>query len=164
MKKNKLFKIGDKIVRFGRVHKIFDIKDKDKEKIIFFKPYFKRKYGQTLVCSIPIRNISKTGIRKLLSKKKLQELFRELSLKSEERIRVDLGKARQTIKSNNPFEIAGVLRNLWLEKKDKTQNFTKSRKEVFKLSVKKLVEEVAFVSDVSLRKAKAKIREALERN
>jgi len=167
MSAKKKLKVGDKIVRLGRVYKIFKSEKRKKgkswEKIIFFKPFFKRQGRRTLVCSIPAKNIEKTGIRRLFTKKKLQKILTELGKKSTVKTSLGVAQAKKILKENNPYKTARVLKYFWLDKHDESTNFTKSRKDVFKMAMRRLVEEVAFVKSISLTKAKKKIRKTLEK-
>lgn len=167
MKDKKSFKVEDKIVDFGQVFKIFKIKKqkgaKGKEEgVVFFRPYFKTRQNRTLVCSIPVSNIDKTNIRRPISKTELKQLLRTLSKKPDIETPINIRRARDVLNLNDPHETARILKSLWIEKNDKSTNFTKTRESVFSLSMKRLVEEVAFVSGVSLIKARKKIKAALE--
>ena len=166
---NMTFKVGDKIVHSGQVYRIFKIKKqkrtKDKEeKIIFFRPHLKTRKNRTLICSIPINNIDKTDIRRPISKKELRALLKKLSKKSDIKKPINLIQARGVLGLNDIYETAQVLKSLWIEKNDESVNFSESRKNVFTLLMKQLVEEVAFVSGISLVKATGEIKAALKRN
>lgn len=166
MKDNKIFKLGDKIVHFGKVFRIFKIKKQKgitgkKEKVIFFGPYFKNKENKSLAYSIPLKSIDKTKIRKPISKKELKNLLEKFLKKSEIETPVDLIQAREELKLNDLCKNVQTLKRLWREKNNELTNFTKSKQDVFRLSIKQLVEEVAFVSGLSPAKAKEKIKKAL---
>lgn len=167
MKDKKSFKVGDKIVDFGQVYRIFKIKKqknaKGKEEVIFFKPYFKTKQNRTLICSIPVNNIDKTKIRRPISKKELRKLLKELSQKSDIETPINVSRAREILNLNDPYKTVQILKSLWIEKNDKSTNFTKTRESVFGLSIKRLFEEVAFVNSVSIGKARKQIKAALEK-
>lgn len=165
MSNNKTFKVGDKIVHFGQVHRIFKIekhKIKDKEeKIILFRPYFKTKENKSLTCSIPVDSIDKTNIRRSISKTELRQLLKELSKKPDVKIPVDINKAREQLTLNNPEINVQILKRLWKEKNDESTNFSKSKHDVFKLVINRLVEEFAFISGAPLIKARQTITTAL---
>ena len=168
MKNKKQFKVGDKIIDFGQVCKIFKIKIEKrvkgkKEKVIFFRPYFKTRQNRTLVCSIPINNIEKAKIRRPISKKELRQLLKELSKKASIKNPINTTWPREILRLNEAHKTAQVLKTLWADRKDKSTSFTKSRKDIFKLAMKRLVEEVAFVGSVPLRKARKQIKAALEK-
>jgi len=161
------FKVGDKIFHSGQVYRIFKIKRQKikgkEEKIIFFRPHLRTRQNRTLVCSLPVNNIDKTNIRRLISKKELRPLLKKLSKKSDIRKPINLVQARGVLSLNDIYETARILKSLWIEKNDKSANFTESRKNVFRLLMKQLVEEVAFVNGTSLSLAGEKIKTALEK-
>lgn len=165
MEKDKTYKVGDKIIHFDQVYRIFKITGgKNKDKVISFRRYFKSKENRKLVFSIPISSIDKTRIRKPVSKKELRDLFKTLSQKPKVKIVINTIKAREQLGSNDLDKNVEVLTQLWLEKKSDPDRFNKSKEGVFKLAIKKLSEEVAFVSNISLTKAKKKIENALEKS
>ena len=82
----KKFKVGDKIVEFGqvfRIYKIEKIRDSngELERAIFFRHYYQRRNIATLVCSIPIKNVEKTKMRKPISQKEFRLLIKKLKKK-----------------------------------------------------------------------------------
>lgn len=162
------FKVGDKIVHFGQVYKIFKIikqkitREKE-EKIIFFKPYLKTRKNRTLICSIPVNNIGKTNIRRSISKKELRPLLKKMAKKFDLKKPVNLAQAREALGSNNIQETIQVLKSLWRERNDQSVNFTESRKNFFRRLMKQLAEEIAFGSGISLVQARKKIKTALKK-
>lgn len=167
MAKKKKFKTGDKIVRSGQIHKIFKVRIKKnsenkKQRVLYYKHYFETDKNKKLIYSIPASNIEKANIRKLLSKDGLKRLFKKLSKKSNSEKPVNITAAKERLILNNPFKTAEILRRLWAEKEDESTSFTKSKKDTFSAAVKSLVEEVAFLYDIPLKKAKKKIKSALK--
>ena len=62
----KKYKVGDKIVNFGQVYRVFKIQ----KEIMYYRPYFKRGENQDgIICSVPMKNIKLTQIRRPASKK-----------------------------------------------------------------------------------------------
>jgi len=165
MKKDKTFKVGDKIIHFDQVYRIFKIRGgKNKDKVIFFRRYFKGKENRVLIFSIPISSIDETKVRRPLSKKKLKDLFKILGQKSKVKIVISTVKTKEEFESNNPHKNVEILNRLWQEKESDPERFNKSKESLFKLAIEKLSEEIAFVFGVSLVKAKKKIKNALEKN
>lgn len=169
MTNNGQFKAGDKIIRSGRAYRIFKIKNKKngegkKQKIVFYKPYFKKQRNCSLICSLPAASIEKAGIRKPISKKELRLLLKKLSQNLKLKTTVDLNKAKDALKKSNLHKATKFLKRLWIEKSDQSINLTKSKQEILKLLIKYLVEEIALVGNISLTKARKKINTALERN
>ena len=168
MPDKKSLKVGDKIVEIGHVYWIFKTetsknKDGDKIKTIFFKSYYKNKNNRTVISSIPAQNIKKANIRKPLKKAKLKKLLTEFPKKPESLEPLNLVKARDTLKLNSPKETMKVLRKIWIEKKERGNQLTKSKKDVYELALNRLQEEIAFVDKISLKKAREKINNSLNK-
>lgn len=161
------FRVGDKIVDFGKIYRIFEIRDQElqggnKEKVICYRPYFKGKRTDTLVCSIPISNIDKTKIRRPMSKKRLKSVFEHLATKSEMEF-VDISDAKSVIGFNRPKKLAKMIRALWEDKNNDDTNFTKRKEETYEFLISRLAEEVAYVRGWTVEDATQKIKVALKR-
>lgn len=162
-------KVGDELVEYGKVYKVFAIEDKKTydgkvEKHIFFKPIYETVETRTLSCAIPLKNISQANIRRPLLKKKMNEVFEILSAETDFDLELaDVTAAKEVLKLNSPHESAKVLRIMWNELNDEELNSTKSRKDMFELSLKTLSQEVAFAFDITLEKAEKKLQNALRK-
>jgi RNA polymerase-interacting CarD/CdnL/TRCF family regulator len=162
-------KVGDKIVHFGQIYRIFRAKRKkgikeEQLRILKFRPYFKNKKNKSLVFSIPEKSLEKTNIRKPLSKKEINKLLKKLTVQFKSKDIPDAGKLREKLVLNDPAKLVRVLRQLWRDKKNEETNFTKSKENVFKLALKKLSQEVALVKNIKLDKAKEKIQKQLKKS
>lgn len=163
MKKKKKFEVGDKIVEFGQVFKIFKIKkvknsDGKLESVIFFKPCYTTNELASIVCSIPVKNIEKAEIRRSISQKKLKELIKKLRKKTEEENFSNINEAKELLKSSDPADTVKLLKRLWKEKNKESENFSKSKRDLFNSAMERLVQEFALVSGVSLEKARKRIK------
>jgi len=168
MVEDKQYKIGDKIIEFGQVFRIFKIETrKDSEgntdRILHFRPYFKSSDNKGMVCSIPEQSIKDTNIRRPVSKETIKELIVTLSTKPKQVIETDVNTLKEILGQNDPFETARVLRTLHIERTT-SETFTKSKRDMFELATSRLVEEVALVVDMAIEKADTKIRAALSKN
>ena len=166
MKKKKL-RVGDKIIDLGQVFRIFKIeKKKDgngkSEEIIYFKPYYQTEKTHDMVCSIPIRNINQTNIRRPMKKEEFKMLIEKLKKRKKINNFYDLNKAKLLLKSNRPLDIVNLLRSLNMEKKEKKENFSKSKQDVLRKTINLLIQEFALVSKITLEKAQEKINSALK--
>ena len=116
-----------------------------------------------MVYSIPVKNIDKTNIRRPVSKKELRQLLKDLSKKSDIQAPLNLNKAMEQLSLNDPYKNVEILKCLWIEKNDESTSFSKSREDIFRLALNRLVEEVAVVSGIYLAKAREKIKAVLKR-
>ncbi|MFC1790051.1 hypothetical protein ACFLZP_01050 [Patescibacteria group bacterium] len=162
------FIIGDKIIDFGQVYRIFKIqKEKStedkREKVLYFRPYYKNEHNKDLVCSIPAANIKLTQIRKPASKKKIKHLLGRLAAKRSKNKPPSALQAKEKLKLNSPTITAKTLKMFWLDKQDPLTNFTSNKQDLLELTMSRLVEEVAFVFQIPLAKARRKINHALDK-
>lgn len=167
MAKKKNFRVGDKIVDYGRVFRIFKVKkekngDGEVERVIYFKPYYKEKGSPSIVCSIPLNNIEKTEIRKPLSVDEVKLLFRKLKRRKKFEENTDLGKTKELLRGNDPVSNVNLIRILWVEKKYKSEYFSKNKRDVFDLAIDRFAQEFALVKGLSLKEAKEIVYLALQ--
>jgi RNA polymerase-interacting CarD/CdnL/TRCF family regulator len=161
-------KVGDKVVDLGQVYRIYKIKkdrnlEGEKEDYICYKPYFKSAKNQSLVCSIPKSNVEEANLRKPVSKKKIGETLKLLGQKSNSDTTIELTKARGYLRENDPAETARLLKLLWLEKQDEEKELSNSKKKVYQSAMRYLVEEIAVVQNIGLKKAKKKVVRRLKK-
>jgi RNA polymerase-interacting CarD/CdnL/TRCF family regulator len=167
MRKRK-YKVGDKIVEFGQVFRIFKIESQkinngETEKVIFFKPHMKLKEtAASIICSIPVKNIDKSEIRKPMSKDEFRTLLKKFK-KTEAEIFQDINKIKVALKSNDPKDTIRAIKALLLEKKKKSENFSKNKKDLLNSAVERLAQEFSVVYRVSLKKAKKKMHLTLQK-
>lgn len=166
MKNTSKFKLGDKIIDFGTVYKIFKInkkKDKDgkTQKVMYFKPYFKNRLNKSIICSIPVKNVERNDIRKPISKKLLNKLYKKLKKKIKVNSFPNISNIKSMFNSNNPHKMVRVLKILSEEKKEREKGLSRSKKEIYDKVLKSLAQEFAFVGKASLEKTEEKIKKAL---
>jgi len=157
------FKVGDKIVRFGRVYEIFKISSEENcdsgemEKLMYFRPVYESQANKTLICAIPINNIELTNIRLPMSEEECDQLLTLLDSQYEMKGRFNTRLAKDVLKSNEPEKIAMMLKKLAIVKRDPDVNFTYTKKTVFRQGLKRLQEEVALVKGIPLEEARKKL-------
>lgn len=169
MKNTQTFRVGDKIIDHGQAYKIFKIKegktgDGEKKKFIYYEPVFTNREENTVTCSIPLKNISKTRIRRPISQEELTNILAQLSQSLDGENKVKITQLMETLLLNDAFKTAQVIKILWLDKEGGLTNFTERKKDVFVQAVRRLSEEVAVVTGDSIVKAKRVIEEALTRD
>ena len=163
------FKVGDKVVDFGQVCRIYKIKkdrnlEGKKEDCIYYKPYFKSEKNQSIICSIPKSNVEEENVRKPVSKKKISEVLKLLGQKPNGEITINVTKASTYLRENDPIETARLLKILWLEKQGNEEKKLSTRKKMmYQNAMRHLVEEIAVVQNISLKKAKEKISRRLKK-
>lgn len=166
MTKNKNYRVGDKIVDYGKIFRIFKVireknSDGEIERVIYFKPYYREKGSPNVICSIPLKNIEKTELRKPISADEVKILFRKLKRRKKIEEPTDINKAKELQKSNDPANNVDLIRILWVEKKDKAEYFSKNKRDVFNFAVDRFAQEFALVKGLSIKKAKERVFLAL---
>jgi len=166
MKKVRQYKVGDKIVEPGIVHTIFKIENQKNyegklEKVIFFRPFFKANNKTKITCSIPVTNIRKVDLRRVVSKKELQKLLGQLKKRVTLKSISDAGNLKELLHLNDLAEIVKVLKILRREK-NTSENFSKRKRDLMNIMTESLTQEFASVAGISLDTASEKITKILQ--
>ena len=130
------------------------------QKLIQFKHFYTNNNNEDLLFSIPTKNLAKANIRRPITKKKLQQLFKSLSQVSQ-KDRINPAKAKLWLTENDPFKTAKVLKRLWADKLNESTNFSRTKKDLMETALKRLEEEVAFLEKLPLKKARERIKAKL---
>jgi RNA polymerase-interacting CarD/CdnL/TRCF family regulator len=162
------FRVGDKLVDYGQIHRIFKIKkvkifNGDLEYCIFYKPFFETDKCKSLVCSIPESNVKEANLRRPVSKKYIYKTLRSLSKKPNGETRINISEADLFFKENDPVETAKLLKLLWLEKQDEERSLSTRKKYIFENAIRHLIEEISIVQKIGLKKAEMMIIRRLRR-
>jgi RNA polymerase-interacting CarD/CdnL/TRCF family regulator len=160
------FKVGDKIVRFSRIWQVSKIEEQpgtgeEKEKILFYKPFFPINESSQLSLSIPVSNIKTVGIRRPVSKVDANSLLKTLNQETAIKSPIDLTEIKEKLESGIFATTVEALKKLWWSKKADAVTFTKSQQEVLDLAVKILTEEIACIYQLSPLGARKKITNIL---
>jgi RNA polymerase-interacting CarD/CdnL/TRCF family regulator len=161
------FKVGDRIVEAGRVFRIFKVRyedggEKEEQKIIYFKPQFK-KNKNALECSIPAKNADDARIRKPVTKKELKEILKTLSKKARKNGKVNTSTLKDKLNKNRAKTTAYVLRKLWVDKHNENTSFSPTKKRIYRKALRNLSEELAWLEKTSVKNARNKIKERLQK-
>ncbi|MBN1263133.1 MAG: hypothetical protein JW991_02130 [Candidatus Pacebacteria bacterium] len=162
------FRVGDKIVDLGKVFRIFKVEKRKtiegkEERAIYFRPYFKTTQSDDLICSIPIKNINLTQIRKPMSKKRLEKLLKKVFEDESPEKPVNTNQIKEKLKSNKLEIAVRVLKKLWLDKQDESTNFSATKRDLLNLVMKRLEEEAALALDIPVSRAREEIKKRLEK-
>lgn len=151
-------KIGDVIIRFGQVYKVFKIENAT----VFYHRLLESLKQASSIFSIPQQSIEKTKIRTPITKKELDQLL-STELKN---LKVDLEISLNAIKgflnTDDPIEVMRILKTLTLMR-DEHGKLPFSKREVYDTLIKRFAGEVGFVYGVDEKKARELIEEALKK-
>ncbi len=162
MTKKNTYKVGDKIIDHGQVFSIFKIcrqknSEGELERVVYFRPYYRGAKNSGVVCSIPLENIEKTEIRKPLTLKEFELLLVKLKKGKILTEYSDISATKELLKENKPTSDVILIRTLWKEKKDKSEDFSKNKRDILDLVVDRFAQEYSIVKGLSLEKAKEKV-------
>jgi CarD family transcriptional regulator len=146
-----MFKIGDRAVYpaqgVGVVESI-EAREFSGQKHEF---YILRIIDNDMTIMVPVDNASNVGLRNLISKDKVETIYDVMGEKQAGAMAIASWSRRQReyndkIKTNNPVEVAEVLRELFLIKEEKELSY--GEKKVLELARRLLVKELALAEGI----------------
>ena len=163
-KKNKEFKIGEIVVypKHG-VGEIIKIESMEVSSIKT-KFYVVKMEQSKLTIRVPIEKQEEVGLRKISSKKIIEEVFNILKLKPKIRRIMWSRRAQEydtKIFSGDPIKIAEVVRDLFRKNTQSEQSY--SERQMFQVAIERLARELAAVEKTDYFQSTEKI-ESLLRN
>ena len=161
-KKNKEFKIGEIVVypKHG-VGEIIKIESMDVSGIKN-KFYVVKMEQARLTIRVPLEKKDFVGLRKISSKKIIDEIFSVLKLKPKIRRIMWSRRAQEydsKIYSGDPIKIAEVIRDLFRKNSQPEQSY--SERQMFQIALERLAREVAAVEKTDYFQATEKIENTL---
>ena len=162
MKKNLDFKIGDIVVYpkhgVGEIIKIESMEISS----IKTKFYVVKMEQSKLVIRVPLDKQIEVGLRKISSKKIIEEVFSVLKLKPKIRRIMWSRRAQEydaKIFSGDPIRIAEVVRDLFRKNSQADQSY--SERQMFQVAIERLAREVAAVEKTDYFQSTEKIETIL---
>ena len=163
-KKNNEFKIGDIVVYpkhgVGEVIKIENMEISS----IKTKFYVVKMEQSKLTIRVPLDKQSQVGLRKISSKKVIDEVFNTLKLKPKIRRIMWSRRAQEyetKIFSGDPVRIAEVVRDLFRKSSQAEQSY--SERQMFQVAIERLAREVAAVEKTDYFQSTEKIEQILNK-
>lgn len=154
-----MFKVGDKAVY--PAHGVGIIEDIKRKVISGMERtfYILRILDKEMTIMIPTDNAKSVGLREIINKKEIPKVFRILS---ERNVEIDCQtwnrryrEYMEKIKSGSVFEVAEVLRDLFLLKCDKDLSFGERR--MFDLAQNLLVKELSVAKNMAEEKMRLRL-------
>jgi len=157
------FKVGDMVVYpshgVGQISSI-DNMNIDKTKIQYFSIQMEQ---DNLVLKVPFDKVSKVGLRKLASKKTMQEALNLLKGKAKVRRMMWSRRAQEytgKINSGSPIMISEVVRDLYRKNNQPEQSY--SERQMFQVAIERFARELASVEKIDHFSATEKIEAILQ--
>ena len=161
-KKNDYFKIGEIVV--CPKHGVGEIIRIESMKLLNIQSeyYVVRMEQAKLTIRVPLEKQQEVGLRKILSKKNIEEAYN--ILKSKPKIRRTMWSRRAQeydtkIYSGDPIKIAEVVRDLF--RKDSQPEQSYSERQMFQMALERLAREVAAIEKTDYFQATEKIENTL---
>ena len=161
-KKNDYFKIGE-IVVYPK-HGVGEIIRIESMKLLNIQSeyYVVRMEQAKLTIRVPLEKQQEVGLRKILSKKNIEEAYN--ILKSKPKIRRIMWSRRAQeydtkIYSGDPVKIAEVIRDLFRKNNQPEQSY--SERQMFQMALERLAREVAAIEKTDYFQATEKIENTL---
>ena len=164
MKKNLEFKIGD-IVVYPK-HGVGEIIKIETMEISSIKTqfYVVKMEQSKLLIRVPLDKQIEVGLRKISSKKIIEEVFNILKLKPKIRRIMWSRRAQEyetKIFSGDPVKIAEVVRDLFRKSSQAEQSY--SERQMFQIAIERLAREVAAVEKTDYFQSTEKIEQILNK-
>lgn len=149
---------GDLVVRFGKILKVAKISTES----VILKPFFDFKGNNGLTYSLNTKNLNDGHIRLLISKEKIKTLLNQIINKPTDEKDSPVFDAKTALCQNKFEETLWVIKNLWLEKKQKLNTLSGGKLSIFKRAIGQASEEIAASNNISTEKAEHLIMSGLE--
>ena len=163
-KKNSEFKIGE-IVVYPK-HGVGEITNIENMEISNIKTnfYVVKMEQSKLIIRVPLDKQNEVGLRKISSKKIIEEVFTTLKLKPKIRRIMWSRRAQEyetKIFSGEPVKIAEVVRDLFRKNSQADQSY--SERQMFQVAIERLAREVAAVEKTDYFQSTEKIEQILNK-
>ena len=151
-------RVGDLVVRHGKILKVFKVK----QQTVHLKPFFDFKGNNDLTFTFSIKNINDGHIRKLVSKSKIKTLLNIIIKKSTTKDNSPVFNAKTALSQNNFEETLWIIKTLWLEKKKNLNILSSGKSRIFRDAMLQVTQEIAATNCTSPEKAKLLILSRLK--
>ncbi len=154
------FKVGEYIIDSDQIFKVSKI-DSDR---LYYQPINTDGRYQTIHGSIPIKNVSSSGFRRLLSAKDFKNFIIELTkIKPAPEFPIDSKMFKETLWENDPFKIIPLLKQLWLQKNKPNVNFSGNNRDTLESILTHLTDEFSLVTKKSPESIRNRIINAISK-
>ena len=144
-----MLKVGDLLVRFGKILKISAIKTDSVE----LHPFFNLKTSSGLTYSIPSESLNHGQIRPIVTLEKLNQLLKTLFIKSSP-VSVDVIDTKNALNTHELSETLLLVKSLWLEKQNHTGFLPSGRLSLYQQALTQSTEEIAAIKSILPDEAK----------
>lgn len=152
-----MFKVGELLVRFGKILQVAEVKID----CLVLRPFFNSKSSHNLTYSIPNQNLKNGRLRRVVSKKQLAVLlantFKKASLAKE----INVTESKVSLGSNDLADSLELIKTLWREKQTHAGFLPGGRLSLYQQALNQVSEEIAAVKGTLPDEAKLLILSSL---
>ncbi|MFA6007121.1 MAG: hypothetical protein WC784_00545 [Candidatus Shapirobacteria bacterium] len=159
-----VFSVHDFITDFEDIYQIFGKKsEKDYHGVDceYFLYHSIKDNQKAASFSIPVNNILKSGLRRLIEIPEIEEIYQILKKPLNNTDIFDFKTIKETLYLNDPIKTAFVLKQLCANKVVTAEKFSKNYQEILNEIVLHLSNEIAFVTKKTPESVEKKIRSLL---
>lgn len=142
MLKNDSFSVGDYIVDSDQIFVVTNLSG-DR---LYYEPVKTEGSFRSITGSIPVQNVSSSGLRHLVSPAIIKDFFKKLTVKCSNEILFDPKSYKDILYLNDPLKSAPLLQQLWKSKNKTDNNFTFNNHLTFDNIVNHLAEEFSLAA------------------
>ena len=163
-----LFALNDYIVDFENIYQIFEQKNQKNYsgqniEYFFYRSVSPNSRDQQIICSTPIQNIAKSGLRHLITSQNAKDFYKQLEEKIDETNLIDPKLIKETLYLNDLPKNLNILKQLFAEKNKAPETFSRANKELTENILNHTCDEIAFVTDKPVATVKTKIVSVLSK-
>lgn len=156
-------KKGDMIIDFDQISVVSKIEND----LVYYCSLIKDTNKGNISSTIPLSNLSKAGIRSLLTKEELKAFMKSLSKEQPLNIpsysnKNNNNNLKEFLYLNDPHKTGQLL--IYLNQRQKTPIYSKADQLIFDQAMDHLCQEIAVVSNISIELAKKQILAAIAKN
>ena len=154
-----MFKVGELLVRFGKILEVAEVKID----CLILRPFFNLKSNNNLTYSIPNKNLKSNRIRRLVTKKQLELLLKNIIKKTSAAKEINVAESKSSLTSNDLADSLQLIKTLWLEKQTNAGFLPGGRLSLYQQALTQVSEEIAAVKGTLPDQAKLLILASLKK-
>jgi RNA polymerase-interacting CarD/CdnL/TRCF family regulator len=152
-------RIGDLLVRYGKILRVHEIKSD----IVMLKPFFEVRANNGLVYSIQNKNLDAGKIRKLVTKDRLKELWNSIFNVDSLPQQIDVVESKSSLNLDGLDESLVLIKTLWTEKQAHAGYLPGGRLSLFQQALSQATDEIAAVKSILPEEARTLVLSALKK-
>ncbi len=153
-----MFKVGDLLVRFGKILKVAAVKTDSTELL----PFFNSKSSNGLTYSVQNQNLENSHVRRLVTREKLKQLLELILIKNSVAVAINVTETKTTLSTNQLAESLQLIKDLWLEKQNHAGFLPGGRLSLYQQALSQASEEIAAVKGIIPDQAKLLVLSTLK--